>query len=53
MNNRVRIGLRLRAAKHELRCLECRVTWRSWLQRLIGDSRGYSAAVRLGSVTNQ
>jgi hypothetical protein len=40
---RVRHGwhaLRLRAALHELRCRECRVTWRSWLQRLLGDPRG-------------
>jgi len=28
--------LRLRAAAHELRCWECRVTWVSWFQRLIG-----------------
>lgn len=31
---------RYRAAYHELRCVECRVTWRSWWQRLIGDERG-------------
>lgn len=27
---------RVRAAVHELRCRECRVTWRSWLARLLG-----------------
>lgn len=43
--SRVGTGLRFRAAAHELRCWECRVTWRSWLQRLIGDRRGYSPAV--------
>jgi hypothetical protein len=26
----------LRAAVHEMRCRECRVTWRSWLARLLG-----------------
>ena len=30
--------LRLRAAWHELRCVECRVSWASWRSRLI---RGY------------
>ena len=40
--NRVRIPLRLRAARHELRCHECRVTWLSWWRRLTGDSRGYT-----------
>lgn len=25
----------LRAALHEVRCAECRVTWRSWFLRLI------------------
>ena len=25
----------LRAAAHELRCRECRVTWRSWAARLL------------------
>jgi hypothetical protein len=28
--------LRLRAAVHELRCGECRVSWRSWWRRLRG-----------------
>lgn len=28
------VKTRLRAALHELRCPECRVTWPSWLQRL-------------------
>lgn len=28
--------IRLRAVVHELRCRECRVTWRSWLARLLG-----------------
>jgi hypothetical protein len=40
--NRVPKVLRVRAAIHELRCWECRVTWRSWIRRLIGDSRGYA-----------
>jgi hypothetical protein len=31
---------RLRAAVHEIRCRECRVTWASWWQRLVGDPRG-------------
>lgn len=34
------ITRRLRAAIHELRCTQCRVTWKSWLQRLLGDHRG-------------
>jgi len=36
----------LKAAKHELRCRECRVTWTSWLQRLFGIKAGYSPTVR-------
>lgn len=32
----------LKAAAHELRCWECRVTWTSWAQRLVGLKRGYS-----------
>ena len=35
-----RVMLHFEAALHELRCDECRVTWRSWLQRLVGDPRG-------------
>jgi hypothetical protein len=31
---------RLKAAAHELRCWECRVTWTSWAQRLVGLKRG-------------
>lgn len=34
----------LRAALHELRCAECRVTWKSWAQRLVGIKAGYSPA---------
>jgi hypothetical protein len=34
--------LRLKAAWHELSCWECRVTWTSWAQRLMGVKRGYS-----------
>jgi len=30
------MSLRIRAALHEIRCIECRVTWRSWLARLLG-----------------
>jgi hypothetical protein len=26
---------RLRAAAHEITCTECRITWTSWLQRLL------------------
>lgn len=36
--------LGLRAALHETRCIECRVTWRSWVQRLLGIKRGYAPA---------
>jgi hypothetical protein len=36
------LSLRLRAASHELRCAECRVSWRSWWRRIIGDLRGYN-----------
>ena len=32
----------LMAAAHELRCWECRVSWPSWAQRLVGMRRGYS-----------
>lgn len=32
----------LKCAAHELKCAECRVTWRSWLQRLIGLPAGMS-----------
>lgn len=38
--------LRFRAAWHELRCWECRVTWRSWFQRVIGDPRGMTPGTR-------
>lgn len=34
--------LRMKAALHEIRCTECRVTWRSWLQRILGMQRGYT-----------
>lgn len=34
-------ALRVRAAGHELRCRECRVTWKSWAGRLVGDRRAY------------
>jgi hypothetical protein len=29
-----------RVAWHELRCAQCRVSWKSWLRRVIGDPRG-------------
>lgn len=29
-----KIKVRWAAAAHEVRCIECRVTWRSWLARL-------------------
>lgn len=35
----------LRAAWHELSCRECRVTWRSWLARLVGLRNGYRPRV--------
>jgi hypothetical protein len=44
--NRVDIPSRILAAWHELRCWECRVTWRSWWQRLTGDGRGYKPNVK-------
>lgn len=31
-----RPALQFRAAVHELHCRECRVTWKSWMQRAIG-----------------
>lgn len=31
-----------RAAAHEIRCRECRVTWRSWLLRLVGVHGGFT-----------
>ena len=46
MANHVRVGLRLRAARHELDCWECRVTWKSWAQRLAGIGAGYTPAVK-------
>jgi len=46
MAHRVSIRLRRKAAWHELRCLECRVTWTSWWQRLTGDGRGYAPTIR-------
>lgn len=30
------MSVRLRVALHETRCVECRVTWQSWLARLLG-----------------
>ena len=41
-----RIRRRLGAGVHELRCTECRVTWKSWAQRLLGDRRGYRPVPR-------
>jgi hypothetical protein len=48
--NHVRLSRRLRAACHELRCQECRVTWLSWWLRIIGsaDPRAYAP---LGSLS--
>lgn len=46
------MSTRLKAAWHELRCRECRVTWRSWWQRLRGDPQGFDPfglALRLDS----
>lgn len=36
---------RLNAARHELACIECRVTWSSWAQRLIGLRRGHTPRI--------
>lgn len=36
MMPRARIRLRVRAAWHELSCLECRVSWRAWARQLLG-----------------
>ena len=36
------LRVRIDAARHELRCRKCRVTWRSWWQRLSGDAEGYA-----------
>lgn len=44
--NRVPLKMRLKAAAHETQCHECRVTWTSWAQRLLGISRGYSPRLR-------
>ena len=33
--------VRVRAALHEVRCLECRVTWLSWAQRALGLEAGF------------
>lgn len=38
--------IHVRASLHELRCRECRVTWGSWLERLVGLKRGCSPKVR-------
>lgn len=32
----------IEAAIHETQCEECRVTWRSWLQRIVGIKAGFS-----------
>jgi hypothetical protein len=36
----IRVSTRWRAAWHELRCRECRVTWRSWLLRVLSWPAG-------------
>lgn len=41
------VAVRLRAARHEVRCGECRVTWKSWAQRLLGFRAGYSPGTHL------
>lgn len=38
---RVSLLLRLRAAKHELSCTECRASWKSCRRRVLGDHRGF------------
>lgn len=37
---------RTKAAWHELSCWECRVSWGSWIQRLLGLKAGYTPKVR-------
>lgn len=46
----VRTMTRLRAARHELRCAECRVTWKSWAQRLAGIGAGFTPAWAHGRI---
>lgn len=41
------LPLRARAAVHETRCAECRVSWRSWAARLIG----VRSDLRLGALS--
>lgn len=36
----------VRAAVHEVRCAECRVTWKSWVQRIFGIKAGFAPHVR-------
>lgn len=38
---------RYRAAYHEARCPECRVTWRSWVLRLFNVKAGFAPHVRI------
>lgn len=42
MTAKVHKATRLRAAVHELRCAECRVTWRSWFLRLFNRDSGFA-----------
>lgn len=41
-----RISLTVKAARHELRCAECRVTWSSWLLRIFGCESGFTPGLR-------
>lgn len=47
---RVDIPRRFRAAHHEIRCKECRITWRSWVQRILGMKRGFSPTWAKGRI---
>lgn len=40
------LPLRIRAARHEVRCSECRVTWKSWLQRILNIKAGFTPGAR-------
>lgn len=41
-----RTASRMRAARHEVQCIECRVNWWSWVQRLVGNLSGLQPQAR-------
>lgn len=47
---RISPKLRIPAAVHEIRCSECRVTWRSWFLRLSGLG-GYEPRISQAAIT--